>query len=510
MVAKRIKCNKSQKIKVYTEEKTNNLSIKPNKHFTIDVHTEEKIKKLSINYPQFGKKILDKFYLDKNYTNVNHGSYGCCPKTVIEQYQKYQRDLEFNPDKRIRFDTLNWSEEILKLVSDYIDSDSKNLVFIENASDGMNAIMKSLFSRSKKDTNNNIEKILIFDIAYSNTKSIIQYFKDNFEIEKIEFPITEDILNYNENIEAKKKDRLSSFYFSNWLKNLFEYFNISKAKSDEKYLPKSEEMIKQLGFNKKYFLEEFELFIQKNLPIKAAIIDHITSTPALIFPIEEIINILKKYNIISIIDGAHTVGQIDISMNLINPDFYISNFHKWFYAPKTASFLYVDPAFHEKVHPNIITSQYKKGFKNEFLYTGTRDHSVYFSIKDAFHFRNKIGEKEIKLYSKNLAYLAGLIISEIWNSKLLTYDSEVLGNMVNVLIPFNDIDSKHKTDEFIKKVTLETFNVYNVYIPTFKFSGDFFARFSANIYNDIDDYVYAAEKFLEILKKSSQKELYKI
>lgn len=36
----------------------------------------------------FGKKLLSDFYLDPNYINVNHGSYGNCPKVVIAAKRK--------------------------------------------------------------------------------------------------------------------------------------------------------------------------------------------------------------------------------------------------------------------------------------------------------------------------------------------------------------------------------------------------------------------------------------
>lgn len=39
-----------------------------------------------------------------------------------------------------------------------------------------------------------------------------------------------------------------------------------------------------------------------------AVLDHISSTPALIFPIERIIKYLHSKGIIVVVDGAHAVG----------------------------------------------------------------------------------------------------------------------------------------------------------------------------------------------------------
>ena len=57
----------------------------------------------------------------------------------------------------------------------------------------------------------------------------------------------------------------------------------------------------------------FQLFVEacetrKN--VKIAIIDHISSCSAIKFPVKKIIEALKLYNVLTLIDGAHAPGQI--------------------------------------------------------------------------------------------------------------------------------------------------------------------------------------------------------
>ena len=47
-----------------------------------------------------------------------------------------------------------------------------------------------------------------------------------------------------------------------------------------------------------------------NKNIKIAIIDHISSCSAIKFPVKKIIEALKPFNILILIDGAHAPGQI--------------------------------------------------------------------------------------------------------------------------------------------------------------------------------------------------------
>ena len=54
--------------------------------------------------------------------------------------------------------------------------------------------------------------------------------------------------------------------------------------------------------------------------------------------------IVSKLDIISIVDGAHALGSIDLRFDYEDdylPDVYLTNCHKWFCAPKGVGLLYV-------------------------------------------------------------------------------------------------------------------------------------------------------------------------
>merc|ERR1711997_1026906 len=83
---------------------------------------------------------------------------------------------------------------------------------------------------------------------------------------------------------------------------------------------------------------------------------HITSIPAMIFDIKSIQSLMRnKYNIITLIDGAHAMGQINVNITDINPDIYLSNGHKWLYSPRGSSILYVNKALQSIIYPTVIS-----------------------------------------------------------------------------------------------------------------------------------------------------------
>lgn len=70
---------------------------------------------------------------------------------------------------------------------------------------------------------------------------------------------------------------------------------------------------------------------------------------------------LHSKNISVVIDGAHVVGNIKLNVSEYGADFYFSNFHKWFYSAKTASFLWINKKYIKQTHPNIIGNNYGNG-----------------------------------------------------------------------------------------------------------------------------------------------------
>jgi hypothetical protein len=94
------------------------------------------------------------------------------------------------------------------------------------------------------------------------------------------------------------------------------------------------------------FIEPLAAFLKANassLNIRCCVISHISAYPSVILPVAALTRLLRSYNIISIIDGAHAVGNIDIDITAADPDYYLGNMHKWFFSPKSAALLYAPP-----------------------------------------------------------------------------------------------------------------------------------------------------------------------
>ena len=75
-----------------------------------------------------------------------------------------------------------------------------------------------------------------------------------------------------------------------------------------------------------------------------AVIDSISSNPGILLPWEKMVTIAKKYGALTVIDAAHSIGQEPNLKEKIaesDPDFFVSNAHKWLFAKRGAALFYV-------------------------------------------------------------------------------------------------------------------------------------------------------------------------
>ncbi len=84
------------------------------------------------------------FLLRPDVIFLNHGSFGATPIPVFERYQYWQRELERQPVEflgRKAKDLLLQSRQIL---AEYLHTQAGNLVYVTNATTGLNIIARSL------------------------------------------------------------------------------------------------------------------------------------------------------------------------------------------------------------------------------------------------------------------------------------------------------------------------------------------------------------------------------
>jgi hercynylcysteine S-oxide lyase len=90
-----------------------------------------------------------------------------------------------------------------------------------------------------------------------------------------------------------------------------------------------------------------------------ALIDGIVSNPGVIMPWEEMVRVAREFGVLSLVDGAHLIGQRPVDLKKADPDFWVSvrlppmsertsqahfgtqNGHKWLFSKRASAVFYV-------------------------------------------------------------------------------------------------------------------------------------------------------------------------
>jgi isopenicillin-N epimerase len=139
---------------------------------------------------------------------------------------------------------------------------------------------------------------------------------------------------------------------------------------------------------------------------KVIFISHITSPTALIFPVKEICQRARRAGILSIIDGAHAIGQIPLNLADLGCDLYTGACHKWLCAPKGSAFLYARREVQSWLEPLVVSWGYNEDpsqnpySSSQFIgyheWQGTHDFSAYLATPAASDFQAEYNWNEVR------------------------------------------------------------------------------------------------------------------
>jgi isopenicillin-N epimerase len=91
-----------------------------------------------------GLALRDQFLLDPGVVFLNHGSFGACPRPVLAEYQRWQRELEREPVEFLARRCDGLLAEARSALGEYLGARGEDLVFVPNATTGMNVVARSL------------------------------------------------------------------------------------------------------------------------------------------------------------------------------------------------------------------------------------------------------------------------------------------------------------------------------------------------------------------------------
>jgi isopenicillin-N epimerase len=229
---------------------------------------------------------------------------------------------------------------------------------------------------------------------------------------------------------------------------------------------------------------------------KVVFISHITSSTGLILPVKEIVDFAREKGIITIVDGAHVPGQLPLSINELDADFYTGAAHKWMMAAKGCSFLYAHKRVQHLLKEPLIVSWGYKAIKpsgsnfidyNQMI--GTRDFSAFLTIPSCIAFMEENNWQSVAKQCHELVLSnAERFYTLLESSPISPLTSEWIGQMLSIPI------QTAKPEELQRRL----FTHYKIEIPVFRQGNNIYLRYSINGFNSQEDLDALYDAMVEI------------
>ena len=158
-----------------------------------------------------------------------------------------------------------------------------------------------------------------------------------------------------------------------------------------------------------YYLEEFTR--QMTDRTKVIGFTHLTSTVGDVFPAKELCRLARERGVLTLVDGAQSLGLMEVDLADMQPDFYASSGHKWACGPKEVGVLYVNKSVQPRIWPSIVSAYPGAvGLSKTFESFGQRDEPAIIAFGEALKFQARLGRAAIHARARELAQelMAGL------------------------------------------------------------------------------------------------------
>jgi isopenicillin-N epimerase len=378
--------------------------------------------------------------LDPSVTFLNHGSFGACPKPVLEAQNEWRARLEREPVAFFVRDLEQLLDEARGAVSGFVGCDAEDLAFVPNATTGVNAVLGSLAPG---------------------------------------FAAGDEILFTNQGYGA----------CANALAQLAERTGVKIVVAQVPFpLPGPDAVV--------------DAVLAAATPrTRLALIDHITSPTGVIFPIARLVAALAERGIDTLVDGAHGPGMVELHLDQLGAAYYAGNFHKWVCAPKGAAMLHVRRDRQARIRP-LVTShgassprQDRSRFRLEFDWTGTSDPTAVLCVPTALRVLGGLlpgGWPMVMASNRALALAGRRLLADEFDQPLPCPD-EMIGSLAALPLPDGDLAAPTKTpyaDDL--QEALVTRHQIQVPIMPWPARPRRLVRIAAQVYNAPEQYDYLA------------------
>ncbi len=260
---------------------------------------------------------------------LNHGGFGACPEPVLEAQRAWRDRMERQPVRFLARELEGELDTARRAVAIFLNADPDGIAFVPNATTGVSTVLASLRFQPG-------DELLACDHEYNATLNALRATAARYgatvALARVPFPVADA----GQVVQA--------------------YLDAVTPRT------------------------------------RLALVSHVTSPTALVFPVAAIVRELERRGIDTLVDGAHAPGMVPVDLRSLNAAYWTGNGHKWLCAPKGSGILHVRADVRAQVRPLVVSHGANAGrddrprFRLEFDWTGTGDPTPWLTLPAAIRF----------------------------------------------------------------------------------------------------------------------------
>jgi isopenicillin-N epimerase len=382
---------------------------------------------------------------DPSITYLTHGTYGACPRPVVEVQRALLAELESNPIQFLTRDLEGRWDAARRSIAEFLAADPDGLVAVPNATTGVATVLASLRLRPG-------DELLTNDHEYNATLNALAATAERAKARVVQVQVPLTIQHPEQVVEA--------------------------------------------------------ILAGVTPRTRLALISHVTSPSGLVFPIETIVRELDRLGVDTLVDAAHAPGMLPLDLRALGAAYWTGNGHKWLCGPKASGMLVVREDRRSGIVP-LVTSHGRNDPRTdrpplwrEFDWQGTLNPAAFLALPEAIHLIGELAGSWPAHMAANraLAIEARTILNDRLGLAPIAPES-MLGAMASIRLP-NVLDedgsnaiAQSLAEEERIEVPVVTFPVRAARAPGVAPSSSLL-RISAQRYNEASDYERLAEALI--------------
>ncbi|HET6651914.1 MAG TPA: aminotransferase class V-fold PLP-dependent enzyme [Nocardioides sp.] len=304
--------------------------------------------------------MLDAFDLDPDVVHLNHGSFGSVPRAVSAAQTAIRMRAEANPMRFFRVDSPGLKGQARHVAAEFLGVGADEVAMVRNVTQATAVVLSGLAVRRRLGPG---DVVVIGEQGYESVRRTVAHWCRRTGASYLVVPHP---------VHADDADLVDGFR------------------------------------------QALTGVAERGERAALVIVDQITSPTGTVVPVEQICALARSVGALTFVDAAHVPGHLPAHPERTGADFWTGTWHKWGFAPRGTSALWVAESERDTTEPLVTSWNHGQPFPWPFDTYGTDDYSGWFALGAAVEFWRSAGgpaiaERAVELLDKGAAVVASVL-----------------------------------------------------------------------------------------------------